>query len=97
LPLFVQSHVVIVMVVFGQSGRLAVSYVTVSVRIATHLAQQPTNTKTPDKPPTLTYYDLITMALIDDALAATELLKPGDHFKYREIGCCFNVPHTTLF
>jgi hypothetical protein len=36
------------------------------------------------------------MAPIDDALAAIESLEPGEHFTYREIGRCFNVPHTTL-
>jgi hypothetical protein len=66
------------------------------VRAATHVAQQSTNTKTPDKPPTLTHRNSTTMAPIDDAVAAIELLEPGQHFTYRAIARQFGVLHATL-
>jgi DNA-binding GntR family transcriptional regulator len=36
------------------------------------------------------------MAPIDDAIAAIDLLEPGEDFAYREIARRFNVSHATL-
>jgi hypothetical protein len=55
-----------------------------------------TNTKTLDKPPPLTRCNLTAMAPIDDAVAAINLLEPGEHFSYRTIACQYGVLKTTL-
>jgi hypothetical protein len=36
------------------------------------------------------------MAPIDDAIAAIELLEPGEHYSYRKVACRFNVSNITL-
>ncbi|KAF1937719.1 hypothetical protein EJ02DRAFT_458509 [Clathrospora elynae] len=36
------------------------------------------------------------MAPIDDAIAAINLLEPGEHFPYRSYARKFNVPYSTL-
>jgi hypothetical protein len=69
---------------------------TVPVREATRVAQRLTNTKIPDNPPTSARDNSTTMAPIDNAIAAIELLEPGEHYSYREVACRFTVLYTTL-
>jgi hypothetical protein len=69
---------------------------TVPVREATRVAQRLTNTKIPDNPPTSTRNNSTTMAPIDNAIAAIELLEPGEHYSYCEVARRFTALYTTL-
>jgi hypothetical protein len=69
---------------------------TVPVRAAIGFAQQPPNTKTSDARPFSTRNNSTTMASIDDAVAAIELLEDGEYFTYQAIADQFGVNRVTL-